>query len=814
MSAANSGVNRDTRGKLTGTNLYIPPWTILAGLGTLTRQELCQLLPHFEDTNLSNIAADKLRDIAAKFDRSPVAQTEAAFKRRLIDSSERIMATGATDGALRARLWDHLQSSFEIEASLPLSTRVANARSADLSYHAALTLADQLKSDEETKSLSLPGEAWKRLTALFSKGKPDFSAIVVAQAELIARAVAEAAKNGTLADDDKTELVKRVREQIEDLPPELRSMAMEQALKSGDTAIIGLLASGTSLVGVGIAVKLAGFSAYIFAAQAAAIIPFVGGSTTVSLLFVLANPLFIGPVVLGGAYLAGRRVKGVHAKRLSSNMAVQLALKGIAAGRAGLQATLDDFKGLSISDVHILPEKRRKRILAKLSDVRERVGSPLPPTPWSPEGILGRPIKNYAGSALHQILFSRNRGNADEALIVGGLTAGDILYDAAAIDPTVLRAADFSRSEDISDIFDFGIFSERIGSMAAESVAGAGNNLRGYVAEQIVATRLIEQGHVVAFPDTSNNPGFDLLVDGHAFQVKCLADIAGLREHFEKYPDMPVFANSELAEMVAATAENWSGKVFYVEGFDREVTDFIMKAALDTGASLGELDVPYFAVAVSTAKNLFGWWQGKLPLADLPFSVVLDGTVKGGLAAAGGLSGNVLGLLLFGPAGALIFGGVGGAGAILGSNWTRQQVTHLISGDWLKSLDEATNRLHRALIDEIQSKIDLLMEKRSQIAFHGNEQAAWFLARVSDDVVALAEHIYKLENEVAKLEQPERARMCLQSMTEANVHPWVVQQELSEILIILKEQPSLTDATFRKTTEAWDAFRLKMSQKF
>jgi hypothetical protein len=422
-------------------------------------------------------------------------------------------------------------------------------------------------------------------------------------------------------------------------------------------------------------------------------------------------------------------------------------------------------------------------------------------------------LKHDTGSALHQILFSRNGATAGETMIVGGLTAGDILYDAVAIDPTVLRAADFSRSEDISDIFDFSIFADRIGSMAAESVAGAGNNLRGYVAEQIVATRLVEQGHVVTFPSTSNNPGFDLLVDGHAFQVKCLESIAGLREHFEKYPDVPVFANRELAEAVVTAAEGWADKVFYVEGFDRETTDFIMQTALAAGASLGEMDVPYFAVAVSTAKNLFGWWQGRIPLADLPFWVVLDGAVKGGLAAAGGISGNVLGLLLFGPAGALVFGNVGGVGAILGSPWTRQQVTRLISDNWLKSLDETTDRLHSALIKANQAKIRLLMEKRTRIAEQEYEQEAWFLARVSDDVVALAEHIYELENEISSQGQPERARMCLQSMTEASVHPWAIQRELSEVLSALKEQPSLTEATSRKAMAAWDAVKLKMSRE-
>ncbi|MGO7259074.1 hypothetical protein ACCT32_36650, partial [Rhizobium brockwellii] len=80
--------------------------------------------------------------------------------------------------------------------------------------------------------------------------------------------------------------------------------------------------------------------------------------------------------------------------------------------------------------------------------------------------------------------------------------------------------------------------------------------------EQLVAARLTEIGHVVSFPDTSNNPGFDLLVDGMPFQVKCLMSLDGLREHFSKYPDMPVYANSELAEAVIDSRAAWAGKVF------------------------------------------------------------------------------------------------------------------------------------------------------------------------------------------------------------------------------------------------------------
>lgn len=757
----------------------------------LTREEMCQLLPHFEDTALANIVADKFRDGAAKLGKSHAAEQEAAFKLRLAAATKRIMISDASEGALRIRLWDHLLSAFEIGPAIPLSTRTANSKSAEIGQRAARFLADSLKPDIDGDALArLPQEAWQRLKGLISSERPDFSAIVIAHASLMVRAIAETAQNGTLPPQAKAVLVAQVRAQLEELPPELRNNAVDHALKSGDRAILGLLATGAPLVGIGIAVKVAGFSAYIMAAQASAIIPFLSGPSAVSTLFVLANPLFIGPALLGGAYLAGRYIKGAHGKGLASGLAVQLTLKGLAAEREGLRVALDDFRQISALDVNALPARRSAKLLTKLSAVRARTGSPLPPTPWVPTGALAKSANDAAGP-LHEILFPEKSGNANEAIVVGGFTAGDILYNAVAIDPTVLSAADFSRSEDISNIFDFGVFADRIGSMQAASIAGAENNLRGYVAEQIVAARLVEKGHVVTLPDTANNPGFDLIVDGHEFQVKCLSSIAGLREHFEKYPDMPVLANGELASAVALSAESWADKVFYVEGFDLQMTDFIMNAAVEAGASLGDVDVPYFAVAVSAAKNVHGWWKGAVPLADLPFAVVMDGAIKGSLAAAGGFSGSVLGLLLFGPAGAIVISSVGGSGALLGTNWTRQQLTRLISREWLATLDEATDRFRSVLIEAIQIKIDLLNQKRTQVAEQDNIHGSLFIARLSDDVVALAEHLYELQSEILAQEQPERAKACLQAMTEASVHPWAVKEELSAVMGSLKEQPPM-----------------------
>ena len=146
-----------------------------------------------------------------------------------------------------------------------------------------------------------------------------------------------------------------------------------------------------------------------------------------------------------------------------------------------------------------------------------------------------------------------------ESMVVGGLTVADIVYHAAAIEPEVLRAADYSRTEDLSGLFEFGVFADRVRDLGGDAIAGAENHLRGYVAEQIVATRLEEQGHQVELPDAANNAGFDLIVDGTPCQVKCLGDVQGLIEHFERYPAIPVYVNAELADAIRDSDYEWIG---------------------------------------------------------------------------------------------------------------------------------------------------------------------------------------------------------------------------------------------------------------
>ncbi|MBY3575486.1 hypothetical protein HFN65_31600 [Rhizobium laguerreae] len=787
--------------------MYVQPWTIFAGLGALDRRDLSNLIASFEATTLLSMSMDRVSDILSRFQKVGRETETTAFARRLKDAADTLFASEASERALRLRLWVIMAAALDIDASLPLSTKRANSTGAGVAFKAAAIIAMPLADDDDEIPRNEFQRAWHTVKSIRGRPHQDFAFLVAEQAQLVAKVLAEAADTGEMSEQLQSAVGERIRDHIRSLPPELRDEAMRDALNSGDKAALAVLATGTTAFSIGVGVNLAGFSAYILAAQASAFIPFMSGPAVVSTLFMLANPLFTVPAIVGVGYLANRHVNGGQAAKLAAIVAVQLALRGLSAARDGLAVTVNDFRSITDDDFTSLPVTVKSDTLSRIAEVGRITGSGFQRVPG--EFKPATPVANRYGTLLERVL-SRNSEDAAEVAAVAGLTVGDIIYNAASIDPMVLAAADFSRAQDIGDIFQFGVFAQRVGSMTSAAAAGAGNNLRGYVSEQLVAARLAEIGYVVSFPATSNNPGFDLLVDGVPFQVKCLQSLDGLREHFAKYPDMPVYANSELAEAVVDSGASWAKMVFYVDGFDREIADLIMTTSLEAGQALGDLNVPYFAMAASSARNLYRVWRGRMPLSDLPLSVVMDASVKGGLSAIGALSGKALGLLAFGPAGALVLGGVGGVGALAGAGWTRDQASRLLSSEWLADLGVATERFRRAMLTAIRSKIEMLRKKRGQVPSTVQDLGNWIDARFADDIVYLGEVAYELEAMIPTLSQPGQARACISAIDAAKVHPLAVEAELAELLELLGAEPSKTRSAGKKAVQAWASMKSKL----
>jgi hypothetical protein len=185
-----------------------------------------------------------------------------------------------------------------------------------------------------------------------------------------------------------------------------------------------------------------------------------------------------------------------------------------------------------------------------------------------------------------------------DTLAFTALTFGDLVYDAIRIDPLIIEGIDFARKSDLSETINFAEFAQSILEKPTESLIGDISQMQGYVAERLVAQTIRAQGAEVQFPDTPNQAGYDLLVNGDPFQVKCLSSPEGVYQHLEKYPDIPIFVNDDLAPHFAGDE-----RVFPIEGLKHDEVVSATTDALGHGADVLDFNIPLIISALVSAKN-------------------------------------------------------------------------------------------------------------------------------------------------------------------------------------------------------------------
>lgn len=236
----------------------------------------------------------------------------------------------------------------------------------------------------------------------------------------------------------------------------------------------------------------------------------------------------------------------------------------------------------------------------------------------------------------------------------GGLTVADLLYDAFRLDPLAIEGIDFVRSQDLSDIFRFSKFACDIQALEPAQLAGNIAQMKGYVAERVAAAGLLAEGADVSFPATATEPGWDLLVNGDRFQVKCLGSPKGVYEHFERYPDIPVITNCELAPFFEG-----DDRVMPLTSMSNGDIEATTRSTLDAGADLLDLEIPLIASGVAAARAglaLLRRESDPLSAVGAAAAQSVGGTIggkAGTIATAAGL--GLLGvtggwLLIIGPA--------------------------------------------------------------------------------------------------------------------------------------------------------------------
>ena len=776
-------------------NYSVTPDCILAGLGGLERSELAGMIALIENTKLLKLLEDLARKTGSKL-KLPLEKKEleveiSAFSREIDESTYET-------ASLRHRLLCQLQGGFGVDCILPFSTRAARRESVKLGHKVSEKLSPSYSSLPKDAPRSKRVLDWAKRKAPFfgSQENLEFRKIVEIEMEKLLGVLL---REDMLDEETKSRLTDEIRDKFENIPTDLKDEELREAISSGDWKIVGTILAGGSLGGLALAVELAGFSAYILAAKASAIIPLVGGKTMVSLLAVLAAPASLGVAAVAGWFALSGVSSSVRIA-VASRITVLLAIKGLADRKNGFTALVNDFRGIDLlapSVLSYLSPEQREIMATRKKRIEELVGHTVsnapgsPPPPW--DSNPGKEDAESVGKFFSSDGQQEHQGF--DMAATAALTAGDFLYTIWSIDPMVIKAADFSRTEDIGNVFEFAAFAERWKKMSASGAQGLENSLQGYTAEQLVLARLVEDGNAVELSEASNTPGFDILVDGEPFQIKCgeQDNISLLSEHFEKYENIPVIANTELAK--AAEGKPWADQVFTVEDFDLERVRGMMSAALDAGADIDDIPVPFYAVMVGLVRNLADLRGGRMGLSDLPGEIAFDIAIRGSLALVGAKAGAVAGLVLFGPAGAVILPYVGGVASLGLVPKVRRVTDKVFLRGWSEEVVDIAVSLHKDVLLALDRRIEHL--KRNLTTLHDpNSIESWLLSRKLDDIIATAEQRIDIEGQ--SLSTASDASCLLGKVVGARLFDPSIRETQSALMGKLRDKPK-TGEILRKT---------------
>lgn len=295
------------------------------------------------------------------------------------------------------------------------------------------------------------------------------------------------------------------------------------------------------------------------------------------------------------------------------------------------------------------------------------------------------------------------------------LSLGDLIYDTLRVDPLVIEAIDFVRIGDLSNAFKIG--EQEIKDRAEKSLSSLESlhsNYTGYTAERIIALDYQRKGYEVVFPKNANNPGFDILVNGQEFQIKFQKNgISLLNEHFEKYPNIPIIANSEAAIEFHSKFPDKADLVID-SGFSFDTSSDLLLTSTDASVEIFQdehlfgsflPEILGIVSIISIVKNLNYLSKGEIDGSTAFKNIAIDSTGKFASAGLGAKVGSI-----FGPIGTIVGGGIG---LVVGNNFIR----HVR----LLSFDSETNTIHGSLFNYIRAterilKNNLKVFKKKTIA--------------------------------------------------------------------------------------------------
>lgn len=392
---------------------------------------------------------------------------------------------------------------------------------------------------------------------------------------------------------------------------------------------------------------------------------------------------------------------------------------------------------------------------------------------------------------LRKILSQKDSDRSIEDISYAALTLGDLLYNYLRINPEVVKAVSFSRSDDLNNIFNFALFAQQQERLFGEARTGSVNQIQGYLAERIVAHHLMVQGHDVSFPAIPNQKGWDIRVDGHPFQIKCLENVDGVHEHFQHF-DYPVIVNADLAghlqnlHHVYIDPQLWHDKV-------RSMTE----NSLQHGADMNNAHIPWISVITSAPIPLYRWYKSDTDAAGAITIILTDTTGR----IAGGLTGSqvtaAVGVLLFGPAGAVVGTSLG---SILGARVGRglaKVARRVLTKSEEDAVKHCASQLAGDALDCWPTKDRAWAEKGEAlndnfIGANKQKEAVrdYLVVRHKDEIAYLrnqARQINDFRQESSSLDPLEAWKKILILVKRAGIHPEFIQGSLERLEQLVNE---------------------------
>jgi hypothetical protein len=257
----------------------------------------------------------------------------------------------------------------------------------------------------------------------------------------------------------------------------------------------------------------------------------------------------------------------------------------------------------------------------------------------------------------------------------------------------------------------------------AVQTAGFLSKLVGHMGEWKVQEHLMSSGIGVSMPFTSNEPGLDMWLDGHAVNVKNYADVGlAAHEHFMAHPDIPIIVPADAANIPADALHFDPSHGMDVSALDHSdhlvIVDHALSHAETVGHAQGAIDtlgdagphmhVPWVTLAVSSFREGRLLFEGSTDLARAAKNIAVDTAAVGGGGFLGAKAGAAVGSLIAPGLGTLIGGLVGGiGGAIVGRS--------------------AANAIKRAPLDEAKAALQSAREhyKEAEGAAMAHAETSW-----------------------------------------------------------------------------------------